>query len=150
MSHTDGPTTFDLHTAVDPRHAIEALSAFGFTEQDLAEATGAHTRTVRRWKSAEAGHEPTHKARQIDDLRNLVAGMAASGAMTNRAIVFWTRSRNRWLTDRRPLDVLASGEDQAYERVRAAAELFVNPHADVAMELLKMKPHSGPAPRDRP
>lgn len=132
----DPPAVRALYDAVDPRDAVIALTKFGLSEQDLADATGAHPRTVRRWKSLDAGNEPTHHARQIDDLRTLVARIATSPAMTERAVVFWMRSRNRWLGDRRPLDVISSGEDVDFERVRAAADLFVDPHAQVPVELL--------------
>lgn len=130
-----------LDKAVEPRHAVAALSAFGLTEQDLAAATGAHVRTVRRWKAPDAQREPSHHTRQIDDLRTLVARMAATGAMTDRAIVFWLRSRNRWLNDMRPLEVLAKGTDEDFERVRGAADLFIDPNADVSMELFELRAH---------
>jgi len=132
----DPTAVLALDDAVNPRDAVNALTEFGLSEQDLADATGAHVRTVRRWKSLDAGHEPTHHARQIDDLRTLVARTARTGAMTERAVGFWLRSRNRWLGDRRPLDVISSGEDVDFERVRAAADLFVDPNARVPVELL--------------
>lgn len=141
IKRNDPPALQQLHDAVDPRQKVDALTNFGLSEQDLADAAGAHRRTVRRWKSAEAGNDPTHHARQIDDLRTVVARLASSGAMTDRAVVFWMRSRNRWLGDQRPLNVLSSGEEIDFERVKAAADLFVNPHAHVPVGLLTIVDH---------
>ena len=110
--------TTDLRDALEPQAVTELLAGVGLTDADMAIATGAHPRTIRRWKE---GSEPNRAtADRLDDLRNVVVTMREAG-MTDRATVLWLRHRNRELEDHRPLEVL--GQD-AYEHVRTAARAF--------------------------
>jgi hypothetical protein len=90
----------------------------GLTEADLATATGADTRSVRRWTAARPTRPARHE-RQIDDLRAIVAILAET--LTPQGIRQWLRARNRHLRGERPLDALARGQ---YTRVQEAAEAF--------------------------
>lgn len=102
-------------------HGPEAVRVLrrevGLTEADVAAATGADERSVRRWLGAT---RPTRHERQIDDLRSIVQLLAET--LTNDGVRQWLRARNRYLKGDRPLDVLARGE---YKRVHEAAEAFV-------------------------
>lgn len=89
----------------------------GLTEADVAAATGADERSVRRWLGQT---RPIRHERQIDDLRAIVQVLAET--LTTDGIRQWLRARNRLLKGERPLDVLARGE---YSRVQDAAEAFV-------------------------
>lgn len=90
------------------------------TEADLADGTGASTRTVRRWLIAdpEKARDP-HYARQIDDLRMVVSELEES--LTAKGIRQWLRARNRYLEGDRPIDLIREGE---FKRVREAALAF--------------------------
>ncbi len=108
-----------IASAHDPGEAVEIMrQEVGLTEADIAAATGADTRSVRRW-TAERPSRPVRHERQIDDLRAIVEVLADS--LTEAGVRQWLRARNRSLKGERPLDVLARGE---YERVQAAAEAF--------------------------
>jgi hypothetical protein len=89
----------------------------GLTEADVAAATGADERSVRRWLGQT---RPIRHERQIDDLRAVVQLLAET--LTPEGIRQWLRGRNRYLKGERPLDVLARGQ---YNRVHEAAEAFV-------------------------
>lgn len=89
----------------------------GLTEADVAIATGADERSVRRWLG---DTRPIRHERQIDDLRAIVQLLAET--LTAEGIRQWLRARNRYLKGERPLDALARGE---YSRVQEAAEAFV-------------------------
>jgi|ERR671934_763484 transcriptional regulator with XRE-family HTH domain len=89
----------------------------GLTEADVATATGADKRSVRRWLQ---DTRPVRHERQIDDLRSIVQVLAET--LTPDGIRQWLRARNRYLKGDRPLDALARGE---YDRVQEAAEAFV-------------------------
>ena len=109
-------------TTLKEKHpALESTSALahvrylrgevGLTEADLADATGASTRTVRRWSNAndDAQREPNY-AQQIDDLHAVVIELRES--LTGRGIRQWLRSRNRYLKGERPIDLLRKGQFQ--------------------------------------
>jgi transcriptional regulator with XRE-family HTH domain len=95
----------------------------GLTEADLADATGASTRTVRRWLAAEpeTAERGPHSAQQIDDLRTIVEELEDS--LTPKGIRQWLRARNRYLKGARPIDELRAGE---FERVHEAARAFAD------------------------
>jgi transcriptional regulator with XRE-family HTH domain len=94
-------------------HALLALSA-----EEIATATGADQRTVRRWWNG--GSSPTRYRRQLDDLRAVAEILSAT--MREEAIGSWLRSRNRYLGYERPLEAL--GRDE-FGKVREAATAFV-------------------------
>jgi transcriptional regulator with XRE-family HTH domain len=88
----------------------------GLTEADLSDATGASTRTVRRWTHADENdlHREPNYARQIDDLNTVVDELHDS--LTAKGIRQWLRSRNRYLKGKRPIDLLREGQfDDVYE-----------------------------------
>jgi hypothetical protein len=89
----------------------------GLTEADVAAATGADERSVRRWL---VRTRPVRHERQIDDLRAIVQVLTET--LTTDGIRQWLRARNRYLKGEHPLDALARGE---YSRVQEAAEAFV-------------------------
>ena len=90
------------------------------TESDLADATGASTRTVRRWLKANLRdvREPRFTD-QIDDLRMIVEEL--EGSLTAKGIRQWLRARSRYLDGARPIDVLRQG---GFDKVREAALAF--------------------------
>jgi hypothetical protein len=90
-------------------------SDVGLTETDLADATGASTRTVRRWtNSGEDLQRDPNYAQQIDDLHAVVVELRDS--LTAKGIRQWLRSRNRYLKGARPIDLLREGRfDAVYE-----------------------------------
>jgi uncharacterized protein (DUF2384 family) len=93
----------------------------GLTETEISDATGASTRTVRRWASAhedDLQREPNY-AQQIDDLHAVVVELKDS--LTARGIRQWLRSRNRYLKGERPIDLLRNGK---FEDVYEAAIAF--------------------------
>ena len=83
----------------------------------IAEATGAHPRTVERWRTR-TGPQARYRAR-MDELAALFTvlgdGMSASA---KRA---WLESRNPFLGWRRPAEVLRAG---GFDELRAAAEAY--------------------------
>ncbi len=104
----------------DPADAVRLIRRdVGLTEADVATATGADARSVRRWVAAN-GTRPTRHERQIDDLRSIVQLLAET--LTAEGVRQWLRARSRYLKGERPLDVLARGD---YSRVHDAAEAFV-------------------------
>jgi transcriptional regulator with XRE-family HTH domain len=88
----------------------------GLTDQEIATATGANERSVRRWY---AGIKPnTDKAKRIDDLRLVASEL---GIMLDPpSIAAWLRNRNPVLGRQRPLDLLA--ERNGFNRVVAAVD----------------------------
>jgi Protein of unknown function (DUF2384) len=105
-----------LDAMTPPATVLERLHVeIGLLERDIARATGANERSVRRW----LGGAPmqARSEERIDDLRAVVLELAE--AMPPNVIVNWLRARNRVLGLERPLDVLGQGE---FERVRNAIE----------------------------
>jgi hypothetical protein len=94
-------------------HALLALTA-----GEIATATGADQRSVRRWWNEDAS--PTRYRRQLDDLRAIAEILSAT--MGEVAIGSWLRARNRYLGYERPLEAL--GRDE-FDKVREAAVAFV-------------------------
>jgi hypothetical protein len=114
--------TADLEWAQEPEDLLRLLKDFGFTDQDIAQGTQTHARTVRRWKMAVPG---TAAAERLAELRNLVLLLRETEALTDRGIVFWLRHANRLLEDYQPLGVLGAG---GFRSVRGAALCFCNPN----------------------
>jgi len=82
----------------------------GLTERAIARAVGVTDRTVRRWNVG--GPITTDNVERLDDLKTLVTQLASLG-LSPPTIVAWLHGRNPFLQDRRPLDVLASGDFDA-------------------------------------
>jgi len=108
----------DLEHAQEPEELLRLLKHLGFTDEDLALATGMNARTVRRWK---VGGPGTTAATHLAELRNIVLLLRDAEVLTDRGIVFWTRHPNRLLEDYQPLAVLGAG---GFRSVREAATCF--------------------------
>jgi transcriptional regulator with XRE-family HTH domain len=95
-----------------------ARRVLALTADEIATATGADQRTVRRWWHK--GSSPTQYRHQLDDLRAIAEILSVT--LKEDAIGSWLRSRNRYLEYERPLDALGRGE---FDAVRDAAFAFV-------------------------
>ena len=91
------------------------------TDQELARATGAGLRTIRRLLSEDERPKRTRLEERIDDLRTIVEIIRQ--AYSTEATRSWLVARNRILGFDRPIDRLAGGE---FTVVREAAEAFVD------------------------
>jgi hypothetical protein len=109
------------HEALDFVEAVRYLRRHTkLTEVDLADGTGASTRTVRRWLATHsATRRESRYARQIDDLRMIVGELEES--LTPKGIRQWLRARNRYLDGERPIDLIRERE---FKRVQEAALAF--------------------------
>src|SRR3954465_2109639 len=74
--------------------ALVLRKQVGLTDNDIARATGASQRSVRRWVAG--GAVRAEHADKLDDLRTIVALLAAS--LPAPVIVNWLRGRNSVLT----------------------------------------------------
>jgi hypothetical protein len=92
----------------------------GFTDGDLARATGAGVRTIRRLTSPNAPRRSRH-AERIDDLRTIVE--VVREAYSAEATRSWLLGRNRLLAFDRPIDRIAAGD---FAEVLGAAQAFVD------------------------
>jgi hypothetical protein len=91
------------------------LREAGLTASDVAHATGASTRTTRRWLTGQTEPQARYLA-PLDDLSTVVNKIRSS--LTPRGVHQWLRARNRLLDAQRPLDMLRAGE---FDKVHAAA-----------------------------
>lgn len=98
--------------------ALMARKVLALTADEIATATGADQRTVRRWWHN--GSSPTQYRRQLDDLRAIAEILSVT--LKEDAIGSWLRSRNRYLKYERPLEALGRGE---FDEVREAAFAYV-------------------------
>lgn len=98
--------------------AVMARKVLALTADEIATATGADQRTVRRWWHN--GSSPTQYRRQLDDLRAIAEILSVT--LKEDAIGSWLRSRNRYLKYERPLEMLGRGE---FDEVREAAFAYV-------------------------
>ena len=117
---TSDETFTALERNQEPEQLVLALKEFGFSEQDIAQATQTDVRTVRRWKTAAPG---PIAGERIGQLRNVVLLLGDSDGISHRGIVYWLRHANRLLEDYPPLQVLGVG---AFRSVREAALAFVD------------------------
>jgi hypothetical protein len=111
----------ELRRVQEPEELLRLLKAFGFTDEDIAQATSTRTRSVRRWK--ETVLPGTSAAARLGELRNLVLILRESRGLTDRGIVYWLRHPNRLLEDYSPFAVLGAG---GFRSVRSAALCFVD------------------------
>lgn len=108
----------DLRRAVAADEIVRALAAVGFTQKQIASATGATDRSVRNWSATGAiSRAHDDRIRELSDISLLL-----SETMTPRGITQWFSARNRLLGGQRPADLIARGETEA---VRQAAASFV-------------------------
>jgi transcriptional regulator with XRE-family HTH domain len=109
----------EIELAREPAEAARmAHQVLALTADEIATATGADQRTVRRWWHD--GSSPTRYRRQLDDLRAIAEIL--SQTMHKEAIGSWLRTRNRYLRYERPLESLGRGE---FDKVREAAFAYV-------------------------
>ncbi|HEY6144928.1 MAG TPA: hypothetical protein VIV13_01530 [Solirubrobacterales bacterium] len=109
----------EIEQAREPADAaLMAHQLLALTADEIATATGADQRTVRRWWHN--GSSPTQYRRQLDDLRAIAEILSAT--LKEDAIGSWLRSRNRYLKYERPLEALGRGE---FNEVREAAFAYV-------------------------
>lgn len=109
----------EIEQAREPAETARmAHKVLALTAEEIATATGADQRTVRRWWHN--GSSPTQYRRQLDDLRAIAEILSAG--LKKEAIASWLRSRNRYLGYERPLDALGRGE---FDQVREAAFAYV-------------------------
>lgn len=109
----------EIEDAREPGEAARmAQQVLALTAEEIATATGADQRSVRRWWNN--GASPTRYRRQLDDLRAIAEIL--SQTMREEAIGSWLRARNRYLGYERPLESLGRGE---FDKVREAAFAYV-------------------------
>lgn len=111
-----------LDATRSPATVLERLHLeIGLTERDIARATGANERSVRRWLTGAPMQARSEE--RIDNLRAVV--LELSEAMPPDAIVNWLRARNRAIGLERPIDVLGEDEgngEREFRRVLTAVE----------------------------
>jgi hypothetical protein len=90
------------------------------TEADLATATGATTRTVRRWLAEDVEDPQARYADRLDDLRMVIEHLDGFG-LPQEGIRNWLRWRNVCLGGSRPLEDIGKGE---FDQVQRAAQAF--------------------------
>lgn len=107
-----------LRRAAAADDIVRALRRVGFTQKQIASATGATDRTVRNW-AATGAIRPAYdeRIRELSEISLLLSETA-----TPRGVTQWLNARNRLLDNERPVDLIARGEA---DRVRAVAEAFV-------------------------
>lgn len=91
------------------------------TDEELARATAAGVRTIRRLLSEEDRPKRTRLEERIDDLRTIAQILRE--AYSAEATRSWLMARNRLLEFDRPIDRLGHGD---FAAVREAAEAFVD------------------------
>jgi hypothetical protein len=97
-----------------------AHDAIQLTDREIAELTGAHEVSVRRWRSPNATTIP-RRTEELDDLRAIIGVLLNSRLLYHDEVGRFLRSRNPDLGYRRPLALLAHG-DREFQRVLKAAE----------------------------
>jgi hypothetical protein len=107
-----------LRRAVAADDIVRALGRIGFTQKQIASATGATDRSVRNWATTGA-IRPAYDER-IRELSEI--SLLLSEAATPRGVTQWLNAKNRLLNNERPVDLIAQGKG---DDVRAAAESFV-------------------------
>lgn len=120
ITHEGVVISSDLERAQEPSGLLSLLKQFGLLDEDIAQVTGSHTRTVRRWKIAGPSIQA---ASRLGQLRNLILLLRASEGLTDLGIASWLRHANRLLDDYTPMQVLNVG---AFRSVRKAAICFVD------------------------
>jgi predicted transcriptional regulator len=105
---------------LNPGEVVRQLRRnLALTEADLATATDASPRTVRRWLAGDVDPQ-TRYADRIDDLREVTELL---GEMLNpEGIKQWLRRRNRKLNSARPIDKIGQGH---FDDVQRAAESYL-------------------------
>jgi len=108
----------DLRRAVAANDIVRALTRIGFTQKQIAKATGATDRSVRNW-AATGAIRPTYDER-IRELSEI--SLLLSDTLSPRGVTQWLSARNVLLDDQRPIDLISKGQGA---RVRAAADAYL-------------------------
>jgi uncharacterized protein (DUF2384 family) len=119
VSQLDDRLEADLRLAVDTQDLLQLLRGRAALTQDaIATATGASLRSVRNWEH----HAVRLRQRNDDRLRYFAEIVATlSATLTPRGIAQWLQARNRALTNRRPIDLIAT--DTTDKVLHAALDL---------------------------
>jgi hypothetical protein len=107
-----------LDRAVEAGDVVRRLRDCGLTQSAIAKATGSTVRSVRNWEATSA-IRPRNDER-LRDLREIV--LILRETLSEKGVGQWLRARNRTLGNRRPVDLLESGNVRA---VRNAAKAYV-------------------------
>lgn len=108
----------DLRRAVAANDIVRALTRIGFTQKQIANATGATDRSVRNWATTGA-IRPSYDER-IRELSQI--SLLLSDTLSPRGVTQWLSARNGLLDGQRPIDLISKGQG---DRVRAAAEAYL-------------------------
>lgn len=95
---------------LDPGRVVQNLRSLGLTERDVATATSAAPRTVRRWAGGQVRPQERH-AERIDDLREITELLETM--LNADGIKQWLRRRNAYLNSERPIDRIRQGDFDA-------------------------------------
>lgn len=115
-------TTGGVLVSAHPRDVVRYLRLeLKLTEADLATATGATTRTVRRWLADDIEDPQPRYAERLDDLRMVIEHL--EGSLKPKGVQLWLQRRNKLLGGSRPLDDIREGE---FDRVQRAAQAFAD------------------------
>lgn len=125
---------------------LAILAVFGVADVDLAKLLpGTTPRSIRRWRTD--GVPTAHTGDRwdrVDDLWAVIRFLLGNGTLEgNEAITRWLRTRSPYLSDRRPLSVLAEG---GFDEVREAAIEMLHELPAVPTEALVTVPttrHAG-------
>jgi transcriptional regulator with XRE-family HTH domain len=111
--------TATLARAIEAGDIVAALRKYGFTQGDIAAATGVSVRSIRNW----ANSSPLRRSNEdrLQALRRIV--LLLEDSLTPRGVGQWFRAHNRSLDGHRPLDILAVGD---LEAVKQAAQAFAD------------------------
>ncbi len=120
-----------LRRTLNRQSVLIVLRELGLTGDDIATATNADGRTVRRWLD---GQEPAKQHDEaVDRLRTAVLYLLQRRVLPVEDIALWLRSRSFELGPdpvlgvRRPLDALREGN---LKDVLAAADAFILPASE--------------------
>lgn len=114
----------ELHEALEHPHTPEDTLTIlrkevELTERDLARALGSTDRSIRRW--AAGAPISTEPRQRLYDLSIVIERLSESG-LPGPNIHSWLFRRNRFLQDRRPIDVVSDD----FDAVAAAAQALLD------------------------
>jgi hypothetical protein len=107
-----------LDRAVEAPEIVHALRRYGVSQADVGSVTGVTDRAVRGWASSQIRSDRYDRLAELRDLALLL-----SDSLSPRGVGQWLHARNRLLSGRRPLEVMADG---GVAEVRQAAQAFVD------------------------
>ena len=112
------PPLSKVRRAVAANEIVDALEQIGYTQRQIARATGASDRSVRNWGATGAIRPAFNdRIRELFQLSLLLAD-----TLTWRGVTQWMDARNRLLDGARPIDLIARDKT---DEVRGAVEAFL-------------------------